>query len=127
MSESLEIVDFNVEQLVAWLTAYVRIYAAVLYVCCLVICGLFATNRLIIHWNHQNDFPHGEHPYYLMFAVSVKKQHLKQKLHAANLLRSLNRHKFKGINRRTPLLKSISRAAAQTHSVFRSKKNITVI
>jgi len=128
MSESLDIVDFNVEQLVAWLTAYVRIYAAVLYVCCLVICGLFVTNRLIIHWNHENDFPHGDQPFYLMFAVSVKKKRMQRKLKVLRTFaRTLTFSKQDKDRRGSSLLKSISMGAKFARNILGTQQRVAPV
>ena len=77
MSESLDLTEFDIEQLIAWLTAYLRIYVIALYTSCALICALFVTNRLIIHWNDQNDHPHqADGPVYGMLANSWNKKHM---------------------------------------------------
>ena len=112
--------DYSLDMIIAWMTTYLRAYAVMLYVICVVTLGLFGTNRLIINWNHAHDYPHGDHPYYLMFAVSVKKSRMKQKISAMQVMSHFHRMhgRNKTTNKKMGLLNSISMALKHTRDIF---------
>jgi len=142
VSQSVDLVDFNMTQLIAWMTAYLRIYAVVLFTCCGIICALFVTNRLIIRWNHEHDHPHGRHPYYLMFTNLEERKKLRSKLKVINLFKdslkfmknddyrdvSLLRSISKGVKRGArPLLRTLTNGARGVSALLRRVKKNSIL
>jgi len=120
MSETSVEEFVNDDDLIIWIRAYLQIFVTVLYTCCVVMLALFGTNRLIIHWNHVNDHPHGDVLYYLMVAVAAKKQRVRNKLKVLAVLDHLRDHaNMKGS--KISLLKSISMGAQRVGAIFRPR------
>ena len=68
--------------LLAWAQTGVVLFGCVLLLLCVFQIVLLITNRIIIKWNHDNDFPHGKDPYFLMLHMSAHRSDMRVKLMA---------------------------------------------
>eukprot|EP00750_Incisomonas_marina_P021440 INCI4403.1.p1 GENE.INCI4403.1~~INCI4403.1.p1 ORF type:complete len:1790 (-),score=258.98 INCI4403.1:108-5477(-) len=81
-SEEEALAALDRRELLAFVELDCILYGLILLMLCAFQILLLITNQVIIHWNHENDHPHGKDPHWRLMHVAFNKRKAVAKVHA---------------------------------------------